>query len=551
MTRVTVQTFGETFDAVDLAPGASLIVGRRPERSADEQLVQVPLSSVSSNHVQVRIEDAVAHVQDLGSKNGTWLKLTANAPVRVPATSDIALYLALPEPASAQDDLPADAVWSGADDFADSVTSVLERWLEGRGVAARVLRSERSTNARAADDPSVIPLAVPIDLRVVPMGTTDARWPEVLSHVWRYITKQNDLFVTEQELGRDGIVLASPAMRRVYRAVVDAARRGQRLLLLGPSGAGKEVLARCYHRHSGRSGAFVTRNCAMMSKEFVRAELFGAERGAYTGSVQRITGAVERAQGGTLFLDEIGELALDLQAILLRFLDSGEFERLGQFGAPLTADAALVSATNKDLRAACARGEFRSDLWYRLSIQVIEVPPLRERAEDIVAYLKAHPVGRARSAFDALVPQALEIALTHSWDGNFRELANFVERLPLDGAPASVSADECLQLLAQGTFVPMRARATVPPLSSDAWAELATRAARGFGEDHDGEPPRTWDDVKEYIEKYLKPVLFAHLSQVGPTLPETDVRACADRLAADRATAMKQIERYFDRFGEG
>src|SRR5262249_22796063 len=154
--------------------------------------------------------------------------------------------------------------------------------------------------------------------------------------------RQNDLFVIERELRQEGIILASPVMRHVYRSVVEAARRGQRVLIMGPTGAGKEALARCYHKHSGRSGAFVARNCGMMSKDFLRAELFGAERGSFTGAVQRIIGAVERANAGTLFLDEIGELPADVQPMLLRFLDGGEYERLGQFGAVCHADVRIV-----------------------------------------------------------------------------------------------------------------------------------------------------------------------------------------------------------------
>ena len=550
MTRITLHTFDEVLDAVDLAPGTSLRVGRRPERSADAQLLEVPLPSVSSSHVEVRVTDALTHIEDLGSKNGTWLKLAPHQAVQVSSAADVALYLALPASRKGHDDLPEDAVWSGADDFAGSVTSVLEDWLEERGVPARIMTAERPKTPYAVDDPGMVPLAIPIDLHVVPLRTTEARWPEVLSQVWRYVERQNDLFATEQELRRDGIVLASPVMRRVYRSVVDAARRGLRLLLLGPSGAGKEVLARCYHRHTGRSGAFVARNCALLSKEFLRAELFGAERGSFTGSVQRITGAVERAQGGTLFLDEIGELGLDMQAMLLRFLDSGDYERLGQFGTLLQADVGIVSATNKDLRASCARGDFRSDLWYRLSIQVVDVPPLRDRVEDIVAYLKTHPVGRPSSAFDRLSAPALELICGHSWDGNFRELANFTERMS-DGPPGGLSAQDCQELLAQGTIRSVRSRPSAPAVDSSVWADLATRAARAYSEDHADQPPRIWDDVKEYIEKYLKPLLFAQLSQIGPSLEATDLRACADRMAADRATALKQIERYFDRLSEG
>ena len=370
MTRIKFQTFEAVLQSVDLVSGDSFVVGRRPDREGSIG-IEVPVSSVSSNHVLVAADAQRTRITDLGSKNGTWLKLPPNVGVDLPSVDEVGVYLALPESVQQLDNLPDDASWSSVDDYPRSIAQSLEQWLERRGIPARVSTSHRTKRPTEPEHPGQIPLAVPVDIHVVPLRTTDARWADVLSQVWRYVARQNDLFSLEQELRDDGITLASPLMRRVYRTVIEAARRGQRLILMGPSGVGKDVLARCYHRHSGRSGAFVARNCAMLSKELVRAELFGAERGSFTGSVQRIIGAVERAHTGTLFLDEIGELAPNVQAMLLRFLDSGEYERLGQFGAPVHADVRVVCATNKDLRAACAAGEFRSDLWYRLSIQVV------------------------------------------------------------------------------------------------------------------------------------------------------------------------------------
>ncbi len=556
LARITVQTPDGSIEPIELSPGESLLVGRKPDaqrvldRADRVELFTVAHSSVSSNHVLLVGDGADTRVTDLGSKNGTWLRLPARVPVQVPSGEGLALHLAWPEAAGRSDDQPEDASWTAPEDFASSVVRVLEQWLERRGLAVRVSLCRRLATHREPEHPGQIPLAVSMDLHVVPLRTMEAVWPDVLAQVWRYVLRQNDLFATEQELRQDGIILASPVMRRVYRSIIDAARRGMRVLIMGPSGAGKEALARCYHKHSGRNGAFVARNCAMMSKDFLRAELFGAERGSFTGSVQRITGAVERANAGTLFLDEIGELPSDVQPMLLRFLDSGEYERLGQFGSPCHADVRIVCATNKDLRAACAKGDFRSDLWFRLSIQVIDVPPLRDRLEDVEAYLKTFSVGRDTSAYDLLSPEAVQIVRGHAWEGNFRELANFAERLPRDAAPGCISGAQCHEALEQGSLVPVRTgRAAVPTdEGGDAWSGLAKRAAAAFCEDHADQVPRTWDDVKEYIEKYFKPLLFAYLSGVGETFAASDVRTHADRMAADRATAAKQIERYFERF---
>lgn len=548
MTRIRLQTFDSVVHSLDMATGDSLIVGRSPDREGSVA-VKVPLPSVSGNHVLVAADRAATRVTDLGSKNGTWLKLPPNVAVDVPGVEELGIYLALPETRQRSDEFPEDASWSSADDFPRSIIYALELWFARCGVPAQVATSQRSSHNREPGHPGQIPLAVPVDIHVSPLQTTDARWSDVLSQVWRYVARQNDLFATEQELREDGIALASPLMRRVYHTVIDAARRGQRLLLMGASGVGKDMLARCYHRHSGRTGAFVARNCAMMSKEFLRAELFGAERGSFTGSVQRIVGAVERAHQGTLFLDEVGELATDVQAMLLRFLDSGEYERLGQFGAPARADVGIVCATNKDLRAACAAGEFRPDLWYRLSIQVVEVPSLRERHEDVLAYLSAYELRPGASALDVLGPDALDVIRKHPWDGNFRELSNFAARMPRDADRGSITAQRCLRLLADGSLTPMRSRAVAHSADPDAWAALASRAANAFREDHGDQVPQTWDDVKEYIEKYFKPLVFAHLGGVGTTADAMEARSLAERLAADRATAIKQLERYFDRFG--
>jgi len=223
-------------------------------------------------------------------------------------------------------------------------------------------------------------------------------------------------------------------------------------LLLGESGAGKEGLARAYHRHSGRGGAFIPLNCATLQKELVRAELFGAEPGAYTGLTQTIVGAVEQANEGTLFLDEIGDMPLEIQPVLLRFLDDGVFERMGRYGKKRRADVHLVCATNKDLRAEVREGRFRADLWFRLSVQVVEVPPLRDRLEDVMAYLETRTLGGELSALAALAPDAIDLVRRHGWQGNFRELANFVLRLPRCTAPASIDLAACRHALELGAL---------------------------------------------------------------------------------------------------
>jgi transcriptional regulator with GAF, ATPase, and Fis domain len=290
----------------------------------------------------------------------------------------------------------------------------------------------------------------------------------------------------------------------------------------------------------------------LLDRELVRSELFGAERGAFSGAVQRIEGAVEAAKEGTLFLDELGELPIDVQAMLLRFLDAGEYERLGRYGKPLRADVRVVGATNKDLRTASLSGAFRQDLWFRLSVHVVDVPPLRERPDDLFAYLRSRNMRNGRSLFEALSAEALSLVREHQWDGNFRELINFAERL-VTSSPAVVDAQLCRQALQEGSLRPILARSSSgtssEPELGDELGDLAETAARGYMDDHHVSP-RTWDEVKQYIENYFKPVLFARLSGADRLPPsDVDISVAARRVSADRGTAAKQVDRYFDRFG--
>jgi transcriptional regulator with PAS, ATPase and Fis domain len=202
------------------------------------------------------------------------------------------------------------------------------------------------------------------------------------------------------------------------------------VLLLGESGVGKEVIARCLHSHSRRaSSPFVAVNAAALTPTLIESELFGHERGSFTGATDRHTGVFERAHGGTLFLDEIGELDPGLQAKLLRVLQERSFERVGG-GKPIEVDVRIIAATNRDLYASVNEGRFRADLYFRLSTFPIEIPPLRERPGDIDA-LAQHFLEQASRRVDKpglrLGEEARYILRAHSWPGNVRELENAIE----------------------------------------------------------------------------------------------------------------------------
>ena len=230
---------------------------------------------------------------------------------------------------------------------------------------------------------------------------------------------------------RSRIITRSPAMRGVLDSIAVVAASEASLLLLGESGTGKELLAETVHALSARSsGPLVRVNCAAIPETLVEAELFGVEKGAYSGADRSRPGYLALAQGGTLFLDEIGELSLAVQAKLLRALGERTATRLG--GAhPYPLEFRLVCATNRDLPALVARREFREDLYYRINVVALEVPSLRGRREDI-PLLAAHFIerfARERQARIRLTPEALDQLLRHPWPGNVRELANLMEQL--------------------------------------------------------------------------------------------------------------------------
>ncbi|MCU1336500.1 MAG: Formate hydrogenlyase transcriptional activator, partial [Bryobacterales bacterium] len=211
------------------------------------------------------------------------------------------------------------------------------------------------------------------------------------------------------------------------------------------TGTGKELVARAIHRRSRRSSrAFVSVNCAAIPRDLIASELFGHEKGAFTGAIQRRLGRFELAEGGTIFLDEIGELPAETQVALLRVLQEHEFERLGGTG-PVRTNVRVIAATNRDLEAATAADMFRSDLFYRLNVFPIEIPPLRERREDIpllVEYFIDRYARKAGKTFQAVNKRSLDLLQSYPWLGNLRELQNVIERSVIVCETATFSVDE-------------------------------------------------------------------------------------------------------------
>ncbi len=256
--------------------------------------------------------------------------------------------------------------------------------------------------------------------------------------------RRRDLSIPETLIGR------SPAMVEVFKEIGRVARTEMTVLLTGESGTGKELVARAIHANSERArGPFITVNMAAIPRDLMESELYGHERGAFTGAAERRPGKFELASSGTLFLDEIGEMPVELQAKLLRVLQEREIDRVGG-SRPLPVDVRIVAATNADLHRAVEEGRFRRDLYYRLAVLPIRLPPLREREHDVVL-LARHFVAKygeqIRGRALALARDTEPLLLAHGWPGNVRELQNVIQRALLQLAGTRLAAKDLASLL--------------------------------------------------------------------------------------------------------
>jgi two-component system nitrogen regulation response regulator NtrX len=253
-------------------------------------------------------------------------------------------------------------------------------------------------------------------------------------------------------------------MREVRALIARVAPTEARVLITGDSGTGKELVAAAIHAASQRAQRpFVTVNCAAIPRDLVESEMFGHERGAFTGATERRLGRFELAHGGTLFLDEIGDLSAEAQAKLLRTLETGDLQRIGAEHS-VRVDVRIVSATNRQLEAEVVEGNFREDLFFRLNVFPIHLPPLRERLQDLPA-LVSHLAERVRPRDGVtFTPAALDALGSYSWPGNVRELANLVERLSILSGPV-VDAPAVRQVVRPTPILPAAAAALGRPLN--------------------------------------------------------------------------------------
>lgn len=323
---------------------------------------------------------------------------------------------------------------------------------------------------------------------------------------------------TQEQSSADRIIGNSDVMRGLYKLLGRVASTSSSVLITGETGTGKDLFARAIHAHSSRrEGPFVTVNCASIPGELLESELFGHEKGAFTGATALRIGKCELADRGTLFLDEIGSMRLDLQAKLLTFLQRSEFERVGS-SLTQRVDVRVIAATNADIRELAARGLFREDLYFRLMVVPIHIPPLRERREDIPALVR-HFVDRynARYGMHFTLSDEIVAALeTRDWPGNVRELENTIHRMVVLQSDIHAVGEDV------STGIPMMGRSVgideiVDGLVSGAAGELL-------------------DAARRFIEQ---PLLAKLLSRVGDNQSEA-----AKRLGVSRNTLRKMLAKY-------
>ena len=264
-----------------------------------------------------------------------------------------------------------------------------------------------------------------------------------VEHALRLRQLEDENRQLKQRLGKHEIVFQGEAMRRIMAQVERVASSQSRICILGETGTGKELIARTVHERSPRhAGPFVTLNCAAVPAELIESELFGHEKGSFTGAASRHTGKFEQAHRGTLFLDEIGDMPLAMQAKLLRVLEEGEVERIGG-DTPVKVDVRVVVATHRNLEQLVAEGKFRQDLFHRVYVFPLLLPPLRERRDDIpvlVDHFAAQIARQNNWKAAAFSPDAMQALQEYSWPGNVRELRNVVERVLLLAMDSGIDA---------------------------------------------------------------------------------------------------------------
>jgi transcriptional regulator with GAF, ATPase, and Fis domain len=325
-----------------------------------------------------------------------------------------------------------------------------------------------------------------------------------------------------------GIIGKSSALQEVFRVLAKVAPSDSTILVTGESGTGKELLVRALHRNSRRADKpFVPINCGAIPRELLESELFGHEKGAFTHAIRTKVGRFEMAQGGTVFLDEIGEMELSLQVKILRVLQEREFERVGG-GKTIKADVRVVAATNRDLEEEVRKGTFREDLFYRLNVIPITLPPLRDRGEDVLVlarYFLRNFCANNRSGTLGMADEVAGILSRYSWPGNVRELENFMERMSILCDGESIGLVDLPDKILRETGVEVPRRVPVETDASFRWPELKDLREQCLG-------------LKEFLDQVEERLLNEALGEVDGVKNKA-----AEILGIKRTTLIEKLKK--------
>jgi transcriptional regulator with GAF, ATPase, and Fis domain len=457
------------FDDTSAITGAAVLLPREdalfPLRDQPMDDVGTPGRLTADLNALLKIATAIGSIQDRDSLQWQLLGFVFDV---VAAERGSVLFF------DAQGEVSSTTAWDrirGPEQVVPVSQAVLQRVLRERaGLVVTDVRRDQTLQAAATgketQSGSLLCVPMVVGERVLGVIYLDSQTPTVqfdhnhlqvmqaVAHIaalalenlnhWEKLKQENQTLKAEISLKHD-MVGSSPKIREVFEFVRRVAPTDATVLIEGESGTGKELVARAIHRNSERGERpFMAINCAAITESLLESELFGHEKGAFTGAVSQKKGKVEVAEGGTLFLDEISELAPGLQAKLLRVLQEREFERVGGTRA-IPLDIRLVAATNKNLSRAVEAGEFRKDLFYRLDVVRVTMPPLRERREDI-SELASHFIektGRkSKTHARAIAPEALECLKNYDWPGNVRELENAIERALVLGLGDKIGVED-------------------------------------------------------------------------------------------------------------
>ena len=405
-----------------------------------EKALEAVLAAVPADHAAILLtENGVEGFTSITDRN----RQGANQPIH--ASQTILNQVLEENLAVLSSDVQSDDAYREAESLLERrVHSVLAVPLEVRGTVLGVMYLEASS-AGARFDSDLLQLVTTLG-NITALAIENARYLERLDGENRRLNEELNI--------HHSMIGESKAMREVYEFVSRVAGRDSTVLISGESGTGKELVARAVHQNSGRKDKpFVAINCAAITETLLESELFGHERGSFTGAVAQKKGKLEVAEGGTVFLDEIGELALPMQAKLLRVLQEREFERVGGT-RPIELDVRLVAATNRDLKEASRTGAFRPDLYYRLNVVSLHMPALRERREDIPllsAFFAAQHGEKVKRKVAGISPEARGCLMRYDWPGNVRELENAIERAVVLGSTELILAEDLPEAILEET----------------------------------------------------------------------------------------------------